>query len=50
MCTLGLIGISASKGVLFIAKITGMTLVHRSSDAPRLGGIVLLNCTRLLLN
>lgn len=38
-CTFGLMGASASKGVLFIGRINGMTLIHEDSDDPKLGGI-----------
>lgn len=37
MGTLGLIGTSARKGVLFVSRITIMTLIHKISDAHRLG-------------
>lgn len=37
--TLGRMGASAIKGVLFTGKVTEMSPTHNNSDAPRLGGL-----------
>lgn len=39
MGTLGLMGASARKDVLFAGRITIMTLIHKNSEAHRLGRI-----------